>query len=157
MGRIYHAELWHDLYVMLGTSSAALLGLLFVATSLHLDEIAKNSLYRLRALNNSYMLIFTLIEATQRAAPLDRLRCWLHGRLNRPRRGGKEPIYASSPQGAKAEPLRAEASTGPLLTPFPAHEPNFRYWPSTEVPRCLLSAAVGLRADTVQAPPNRRE
>jgi hypothetical protein len=25
---------WHDLYVMLGTSSAALVGLLFVATSL---------------------------------------------------------------------------------------------------------------------------
>jgi len=64
MGHIYHPESWHDLYVMLGTSSAALLGLLFVATSLHLDEIAKNVSYRLRALNNSYMLIFTLIEAT---------------------------------------------------------------------------------------------
>jgi hypothetical protein len=64
MGHVYHPELWHDLYVMLGTSSAALLGLLFVATSLHLDEIAKNVSYRLRALNNSYMLIFTLIEAT---------------------------------------------------------------------------------------------
>jgi hypothetical protein len=58
-----HLEAWHDVYVMLGTSSAALIGLLFVATSLHLDEIAKNISYRKRALNNSYMLIFTLVEA----------------------------------------------------------------------------------------------
>ena len=57
-------EGWHDLYVMLGTSSAALLGLLFVAASLHLDEITKNFSYRARGLNNSYMLIFTLVEAT---------------------------------------------------------------------------------------------
>ena len=57
-------EVWHDLYVMLGTSSAALLGLLFVAASLHLDEITKNFSYRARGLNNSYMLIFTLVEAT---------------------------------------------------------------------------------------------
>ena len=35
-------QVWHDLYVMLGTSSAALLGLIFVATSLHLDEIVNN-------------------------------------------------------------------------------------------------------------------
>jgi len=27
-------DAWHDLYVMLGTSSAALIGLLFVATSI---------------------------------------------------------------------------------------------------------------------------
>ena len=54
---------WGELYVMLGTSSAALLGLLFVATSLHLDDFANNFSYRARARNNSYMLIFTLIEA----------------------------------------------------------------------------------------------
>jgi hypothetical protein len=64
VGHTFHSEPWHDLYVMLGTSSAALLGLLFVATSLHLDEIAKNISYSLRARNNSYMLIFTLVEAT---------------------------------------------------------------------------------------------
>jgi hypothetical protein len=63
MGTDHHLELWHDLYVMLGTSSAALLGLLFVATSLHLNEIAKNVSYRLRAQSNSYMLIFTLVES----------------------------------------------------------------------------------------------
>jgi hypothetical protein len=59
-----HLEAWHDLYVMLGTSSAALLGLLFVATSLHLNEITTNFSYRTRARNNSLTLIFTLIEAT---------------------------------------------------------------------------------------------
>jgi hypothetical protein len=59
----YQHEVWRDLFVMLGTSAAALLGLLFVATSLHLDEITKNFSYRNRALNNSYMLIFTLVEA----------------------------------------------------------------------------------------------
>jgi hypothetical protein len=63
MEHIYQPELWRDLFVMLGTSSAALLGLLFVATSMHLDEIMNNFSYRTRALNNSYMLIFTLIES----------------------------------------------------------------------------------------------
>ena len=59
----YQPEQWHDLYVMLGTSSAALIGLLFVATSLHLDEIVSNRVYRIRALYNSIYLIMTLIHA----------------------------------------------------------------------------------------------
>ena len=42
-------ESWRDLYLMLGTSSAALVGLLFVATSLHLAEIANEDIYRLRS------------------------------------------------------------------------------------------------------------
>ncbi len=64
METAHQLESWRDLYVMLGTSSAALLGLLFVATSLHLDEITRNFSYRTRARNNSHTLIFTLIEAT---------------------------------------------------------------------------------------------
>jgi hypothetical protein len=32
-------DAWHDLYVMLGTSSAALIGLLFIATPMHLGEV----------------------------------------------------------------------------------------------------------------------
>jgi hypothetical protein len=43
------SDSWRDLYLMLGTSSAALIGLLFVATSLHLAEIANEEIYRLRA------------------------------------------------------------------------------------------------------------
>jgi hypothetical protein len=56
-------EMWRDLYVMLGGSSAALLGLLFVATSLHLSEITTNPIFRLRARRNSIYLIVTFVEA----------------------------------------------------------------------------------------------
>jgi hypothetical protein len=59
----YRPELWRDLYVMLGTSSAALLGLLFVVTSLHLDDIVNNPGYRRHARSNSVYLIMTLVEA----------------------------------------------------------------------------------------------
>ena len=59
----HEIEPWRDLYVMLGTSSAALMGLLFVATSLHLDEIVNNPIFRMRARRNSIYLIFTLVEA----------------------------------------------------------------------------------------------
>ena len=63
MENAYQPELWRDLYVMLGTSSAGLIGLLFVATSLHLKEIANNPIFRLRARNNSIYLIITMVEA----------------------------------------------------------------------------------------------
>ena len=53
-------EPWRDLYVMLGTTSAALIGLLYVVTSLHLDEIVNNPGYRRRARSNSFYLIVTL-------------------------------------------------------------------------------------------------
>ena len=43
MGNVHQPELWRDLYVMLGTSSAALIGLLLVVTSLHLDEIVNKA------------------------------------------------------------------------------------------------------------------
>ena len=59
----YQPELWRDLYVMLGTSSAALLGLLYVVTSLHLDEIISNPVYRMRARTNSIFLVIMLVEA----------------------------------------------------------------------------------------------
>lgn len=63
MGYEFQPELWRELYVMLGTSSAALLGLLFVVTSLHLDEIINNMTYRLRARNNMFYLLVMLGEA----------------------------------------------------------------------------------------------
>jgi hypothetical protein len=52
---------WHELYLMLGTSSAALIGLLFVATSLHLAEIANEEIYRLRAQYTTLILLSTLL------------------------------------------------------------------------------------------------
>ena len=49
---------------MLGTSSAALIGLLFVATSLHLREIANRDIYRLRAQYTILILLGTLLVGT---------------------------------------------------------------------------------------------
>src|SRR5215475_11067363 len=49
---------------MLGTSSAALIGLLFVATSLHLREIANEDIYRLRAQYTTLILLSTLLVGT---------------------------------------------------------------------------------------------
>jgi hypothetical protein len=69
METTYQPEFWRDLYVMLGTSSAALLGLLFVVTSLHLDEIIDNPGYRVRARSNSIFLIMMLVEAALILAP----------------------------------------------------------------------------------------
>jgi len=54
---------WGELYVMLGTSSAALIGLLYVVTSLHLDEIVNNPASRRHARSNSLYLIITVVEA----------------------------------------------------------------------------------------------
>ena len=59
----YQPELWRDLYVMLGTSAAALIGLLFVATSLHLDDLVRNPVYHTRAYNQTRYLALLLIEA----------------------------------------------------------------------------------------------
>ncbi len=64
MVNAYQPELWRDLYVMLGTSSAALIGLLFVVTSFHLDEIMRNPVHRIRARNMTLHLLVLLVEAT---------------------------------------------------------------------------------------------
>ena len=54
---------WGELYVMLGTSSAALIGLLFVAASLHLREIVSNEIYKIRAQDTMLLLVATLVQA----------------------------------------------------------------------------------------------
>jgi len=63
MGHTFQSELWRDLYVMLGTSAAALIGLLFIVSSLHLDEIIKNPAFRLRARNNTLHLVVIVVES----------------------------------------------------------------------------------------------
>ena len=63
MDHAYQPEQWRDLYVMLGTTSGALIGLLFVATSLHLDDIATNPVYRVRAYNQTLYLLMLVVEA----------------------------------------------------------------------------------------------
>lgn len=54
---------WGELYLMLGTSSAALLGLLFVAASLHLREIVNDEIYKTRAHYTMLLLFATLVQA----------------------------------------------------------------------------------------------
>ena len=54
---------WHDLYVMLGTSSAALIGLFFIATSLHIGEVASNPVFRVRAYYGTLYLLTLLLQA----------------------------------------------------------------------------------------------
>jgi len=56
-------DAWHDLYVMLGSSSAALIGLLFVAASIHLGEIMSNPGFRVRNYNQTLYLLTLLVEA----------------------------------------------------------------------------------------------
>ena len=63
MEAAYRPELWRDLFVVLGSSSAALIGLLFIATSLHLDEIVGNPVLRRRAYNNTRYLLIAFVEA----------------------------------------------------------------------------------------------
>ena len=54
---------WNEVYLMLGSSSAALIGLLFVATSLHLAEISNEEIYRLRAQYTMLVLLSALVQS----------------------------------------------------------------------------------------------
>src|SRR5262245_54766871 len=56
-------DAWRDLYVMLGTSAAALIGLLFIATSIHLSEVVSNPGFRVRSYNQTLYLLTLLVEA----------------------------------------------------------------------------------------------
>jgi hypothetical protein len=46
---MFNAPLWRDYFVMVGGGAAALTGLVFVAMSLHLSDIAGNQMHRHRA------------------------------------------------------------------------------------------------------------
>lgn len=60
---------WGELYVVLGTSSAALVGLLFVAASLHLREIVNDAIYKIRAQDTMLLLVATLVQAAAILTP----------------------------------------------------------------------------------------
>jgi hypothetical protein len=70
MEQAFQPELWADLYVMLGTSAAALIGLLFIATSLHLDDIVNNPAFHTRAYHQTIYLLLLLLEAVLILTPL---------------------------------------------------------------------------------------
>lgn len=63
MPNAYHPESWHELYVTMGGALAALTGLLFVATSLHVEKIAQTPHWARRAFTNTFSLIGALTES----------------------------------------------------------------------------------------------
>ena len=48
MSAIYEPEAWRDLFLMIGTTAGALVGLLFIVMSLHLDKINEQPDYNVR-------------------------------------------------------------------------------------------------------------
>jgi len=56
-------QAWHDLYVTLGSASAGLIGLIFVAASLHLGEVMNNPMFRVRAYHITLYLLTLLVVA----------------------------------------------------------------------------------------------
>lgn len=74
MESTYKPELWHDLFLMIGTSAGALVGLLFIVMSLHLDKIRKRADYNIRAIidgarYNTIHLLVVLVESAVILAP----------------------------------------------------------------------------------------
>jgi hypothetical protein len=68
MESTYKPDLWHDLFVMIGTSAGALVGLLFVVMSLHLSKISDRADVNMRAIidgarYNTIHLLVVLVEA----------------------------------------------------------------------------------------------
>ena len=70
MSPSYLPEPWRDLFVMLGSSATALLGLLFVVLTIHLQTVKEDLDFRLRTRNNSYHLLNVFILSALLLAPL---------------------------------------------------------------------------------------
>jgi hypothetical protein len=74
MESMYKPELWHDLFVMIGTAAGSLVGLLFIVMSLHLDKISERADYNMHATiegaySNTVHLLTVLVEAAVVLAP----------------------------------------------------------------------------------------
>jgi hypothetical protein len=63
MENTFQPESWRDLYVMLGTSAAALIGLLFVAASVRISEAKDRPIFRMRSRSITLHLLAMLIQA----------------------------------------------------------------------------------------------
>jgi hypothetical protein len=68
MTSVNQPEVWRDLFVMIGTAAATLVGLLFVVMSLHYNAIRQSPDYDMRATihaarNNTYHLLTVLVTA----------------------------------------------------------------------------------------------
>lgn len=74
MDTVIQPELWHDVFVMLGSSSGALVGLLFIVVSLHFDKIhalddANTRVTMQGARFNMIHLLTVLVEAVAVLTP----------------------------------------------------------------------------------------
>ena len=74
MESICKPELWHDLFVMIGTSAGALVGLLFIVVSLHFTKISERSDHNMRATidgarYNTIHLLVVMVEAAAVLTP----------------------------------------------------------------------------------------
>jgi hypothetical protein len=70
----YQPEVWRDLFVMIGTSAASLVGLLFIVMSLHINPIRDRPDYNMSATihaarNNTFHLPTALVTAALVLAP----------------------------------------------------------------------------------------
>jgi hypothetical protein len=65
-------EQWQNFYVMMGTSSAALVGLFFIAASLHLADFMKDPILRLRARNNAMIFVVVFLQCGAMLTPQHR-------------------------------------------------------------------------------------
>ena len=70
----YQPEVWRDLFVMIGTSAASLVGLLFIVMSLHIGAIRDRPDYNMGATihaarNNTFHLLTVLVTAVLVLAP----------------------------------------------------------------------------------------
>jgi hypothetical protein len=54
-------EMWHDFYILAGTAAVTLAGLLFIALSLHLDQLVEESHEHLLALSRAMLLSFIVV------------------------------------------------------------------------------------------------
>jgi hypothetical protein len=69
MPNSYQPEQWRDLFGMLGSSATALLGLLFVVLSIHLQTVKHDRDFSLRTRNNSYHLLNVFVVSALALAP----------------------------------------------------------------------------------------
>ncbi len=74
MESAYKPELWHDVFVVIGTSAGTLVGLLFIVISLHIGKINERSDDDMRAIvdgarHNTVHLLIVLVEALLVLAP----------------------------------------------------------------------------------------
>jgi len=74
MEHLSHPEAWRDVFVMIGSSAGALVGLLFIVVSLHFDKINELSDHNMRATMegarfNTLHLLTVLVEAAAVLVP----------------------------------------------------------------------------------------